>query len=487
MADATGKVKIEVTAEDKASRVVEGARSKIVADAKRMAAGFAGAYVSVQAFNAIVTDSIRISLEHQRVTAQASRAFGSQTKQLDAWSEAMQRTTGISSDAILMQAGITKQLSGSTVQAQKFTRAAIEAGTALGRDWMSIQQQLNKSLSGMSGELGELVPDVRALTAEQLKAGGAADLLLKKFGGSAEAEAGTLYGSISRVREAWRDLKQEFGDGILGTGGSGSSASMDRLATSLDVVTGAIHRFHNALRNTNGLGGFMFGFGLPGVAVGSAAFGGDKNVNPAISFPQGYGAASGPPAEVGAFAGSSAIWITQMQDLGFSIRELASVIGSGLAEPGVPALPGTGFNPFATPYGGSLSRSTYGRGSIRRRPRGGAMGDWADSFNLGGPVSVPPLQTMSPDEMERLTRLSEQFGSSISGALVNAIRYSEDLGDALKRALLDTVLGAAQGALSGGIAGVITDIFGKKATDPSVQRSVRAQTEATNLARRRGY
>ena len=57
----------------------------------------------------------------------------------------------------------------------------------------SAVQNLNKSYGGLAGELGDLFPEVKALTAEQLKNGEAVDIIAQKYKGFAQeaADSGT--------------------------------------------------------------------------------------------------------------------------------------------------------------------------------------------------------------------------------------------------------------------------------------------------------
>ena len=71
----------------------------------------------------------------------------------------------------------------------------------------SAVQNLNKSYGGLAGELGDLFPEVKALTAEQLKNGEAVDIIAQKYKGFAQeaADSGT------QAKNAFGDFMESVG------------------------------------------------------------------------------------------------------------------------------------------------------------------------------------------------------------------------------------------------------------------------------------
>ena len=74
----------------------------------------------------------------------------------------------------------------------------------------SAVRNLNKAYGGLSGELGEAIPEIKALTAEQLKNGGATKLLGERYKGIAKDVAAAT-GSAEKLASAMGDLKEELG------------------------------------------------------------------------------------------------------------------------------------------------------------------------------------------------------------------------------------------------------------------------------------
>lgn len=69
---------------------------------------------------------------------------------------------------------------------------------------------LNKSYGGLSGELGESIPEIKNLSAEQLKNGAAVELLAGRYKGIA-ADVAKTTGTAEQLGNAFRDLEKELG------------------------------------------------------------------------------------------------------------------------------------------------------------------------------------------------------------------------------------------------------------------------------------
>lgn len=89
----------------------------------------------------------------------------------------------------------------------KIVAAAADYAAAKHISLESAVQNLNKSYGGLAGELGELFPEVKALTAEQLKNGEAVDIIAQKYKGFAQeaADSGT------QAKNAFGDFMESVG------------------------------------------------------------------------------------------------------------------------------------------------------------------------------------------------------------------------------------------------------------------------------------
>lgn len=90
----------------------------------------------------------------------------------------------------------------------KLIGAAADYAAAKHISLESAVQNLNKSYGGLAGELGELFPEVKALTSEQLKNGEAVDIIAAKYKGFA-AEAAD---SSTQAKNAFGDFMESVGE-----------------------------------------------------------------------------------------------------------------------------------------------------------------------------------------------------------------------------------------------------------------------------------
>lgn len=111
----------------------------------------------------------------------------------------------IEQQAFLAALGLTEQQIGSTIN------AAIQLSAALGIDLNSAVRNLAKTYSGLAGELGESIPALRNLTAEDMKAGGAIAYVNDNYKGFAETAAQTGMGPLQQLKNTLGDLAEQFG------------------------------------------------------------------------------------------------------------------------------------------------------------------------------------------------------------------------------------------------------------------------------------
>ncbi len=92
---------------------------------------------------------------------------------------------------------------------QEIMSAALDVSASGAMSLESAVKNLNKTYGGVTGELGELIPEVKKLTKEQLLAGDAVDLLKRKYEGMSEA-ATKATGSSKQRQMAWGDFKEQW-------------------------------------------------------------------------------------------------------------------------------------------------------------------------------------------------------------------------------------------------------------------------------------
>lgn len=138
----------------------------------------------------------------------------------------------------------------SEAEIMKIMAAAADYAAAKHISLESAVQNLNKSYGGLAGELGELFPEVKALTAEQLKNGEAVDIIAQKYKGLAQeaADSGT-------------QAKNAFGDFMESVGKMANPIfeGLNQLAKSFwEAMTEQMNKFNDALETASrkwGIGG----------------------------------------------------------------------------------------------------------------------------------------------------------------------------------------------------------------------------------------
>ena len=132
----------------------------------------------------------------------------------------------------------------------KLVAAAADYAAAKHISLESAVQNLNKSYGGLAGELGELFPEVKALTAEQLKNGEAVDIIAQKYKGFAQeaADSGT-------------QAKNAFGDFLESVGKIANplfEALSQKAKSFWESMTENMNKFNDALETASrkwGIGG----------------------------------------------------------------------------------------------------------------------------------------------------------------------------------------------------------------------------------------
>jgi hypothetical protein len=127
----------------------------------------------------------------------------------------IQRTSKFSDDLVISQFTVAKQFNATNKEAATLVRAAVELSARTGKDLPETTQLLGRALDGTAGKLNEMVSGVRNLTAEQLKNNGAAELILKTYGGSAAAQLSTFSGIVEQTKNNFSDLFEALGNAIV--------------------------------------------------------------------------------------------------------------------------------------------------------------------------------------------------------------------------------------------------------------------------------
>lgn len=94
-------------------------------------------------------------------------------------------------------------------QIQAIMKAAADMSAVTGNSIQNIAVQLNKTYSGLAGELGEANSAIRALSKGELEAGKAIEIIAQQYNGQAAAMADNTV----QLANAWGDFKENIGRG----------------------------------------------------------------------------------------------------------------------------------------------------------------------------------------------------------------------------------------------------------------------------------
>lgn len=127
------------------------------------------------------------------------------------FASAMQNATVHGDELLLSQLSLAKGYGATNQQAQELVSASADMAAALNKSLPEATALAAKTLGGYAGELSELIPAVKELTQEQLKAGGAIKLIAKEFKGRAAREVRTFTGALNQLNNVIGDMKEKIG------------------------------------------------------------------------------------------------------------------------------------------------------------------------------------------------------------------------------------------------------------------------------------
>lgn len=174
----------------------------------------------------------------------------STSQDLQDFASELQKTTRFGDEAVLEQLAFAQGLGATAEQSKEVVAAAADLSAALNIDLNSATRNIARTLGGFAGELGEVIPELKNLTAEQLRAGEAIGLLGNQFRGLATAQIRTFNGAIDQAGNAFGDFLESIGafvtesPSIVGAlrgislNLAGASSNIKNTAESLDLFRG---------------------------------------------------------------------------------------------------------------------------------------------------------------------------------------------------------------------------------------------------------
>ena len=149
----------------------------------------------------------------------------------------LQAVSTFGDEGTLSQIALAKAMGATNDQAIDIVKASADMAVALDIDLRTAVDQLSRSLGGTSGRLALLVPELKGLTAEQLKAGDAITVISKKYSGFASGVLDTYSGKTQQLSNNFGDFLENLGMLIIKSPAAADAISaMDRAVTGLNAT-----------------------------------------------------------------------------------------------------------------------------------------------------------------------------------------------------------------------------------------------------------
>lgn len=215
---------------------------------------------------------MKLSIAAQRFTLDAQGVYSRVSK----LSSELQHLTGVGNETYISIAALGLSLGISETKIENATKAAALLSQVTGMDLNTAMKNLAKTQAGLTGELGEALPFLRELTAEQLKNGQAIDLIVQKYDGFAEQLSKTTQVSIKRFWSALGDIGEVFGkvfNPVIQKAADWIENFSSKIKKPSDILTALGDTLKEAWQNMStfmkvvvGLGGAFVGLKVAGTA-----------------------------------------------------------------------------------------------------------------------------------------------------------------------------------------------------------------------------
>ena len=235
------KIRIQLEGADKASK---GAKkvSKGMGDLAKKAMAAGAAYFGSKALIEGIKQSTAAFGVQEQAQRKLIKSTGSAATSLSLLASSLQKQTRFGDEATMAQMSFLGSIGMPEKQIKSIMPVAMDLAAATGMTLESAVRNTAKTFSGLAGELGELIPQLRGLTAEEMKAGEAVKIMADLFGGQAKAQTETMTGSMEQMKNAVGDTAEAIGS-LLSPAIIGGSKVLKSMAESLSSAIEDFDRF----------------------------------------------------------------------------------------------------------------------------------------------------------------------------------------------------------------------------------------------------
>lgn len=229
---AKARFEYEINSKDKSKAGVDAAKKGVSSlgeatqkTSKLMKAALAGISFAavakgIQKVTQLYGEQQKVEIRLQAAVKNNPMLNGDSAKRLTEYASALQQTSVYGDEQIIQQQSMLASLGMTEDQIKSVMDAAVDLASSGMMSLESATRNISKSFSGMTGELGEAIPALRDLTAEELKAGKAVDLIKEKFSGMGQAMADSVEGQIKQMKNTIGDIGETIGGALAPIGNS---------------------------------------------------------------------------------------------------------------------------------------------------------------------------------------------------------------------------------------------------------------------------
>lgn len=211
---------------------------------------------AVKKVNESIKENIELSRKQQQTETQLAAAAKNNPYltevsviQLKKYAGELQSISTIGDEELLPMMAQLASAGRTQEEIQNIMSAALNVSANGAMSLESAVKNLNKTFSGLSGELGESVPAIKNLTKEELQNGKAVEVLANQYKGISE--------TVSEQTGGWQKYKNSLGDfkEVLGTGwadlqnsvGNVLSGFFDKITSKMKVAKDKAEEFKASL------------------------------------------------------------------------------------------------------------------------------------------------------------------------------------------------------------------------------------------------
>jgi hypothetical protein len=213
MATKDVKLRVSQTGAEQAAQGM-GKLDKSIKSVTSAALKYAGAYFGARGILDAAKSSLAAFGAQELAEKKLATALGKTSQALLNQASALQKVSIFGDEVIIGQQSFLAALGFSEQKIKEIIPVALDLASATGITLESAVRNISKTYGGLTGELGELVPQLKDLTVEQLKNGDALQMLSSLFTGQAAAAAETYTGAIQQMKNAVGDTSEILGAGL---------------------------------------------------------------------------------------------------------------------------------------------------------------------------------------------------------------------------------------------------------------------------------